>query len=523
MSVFKAIFRDFIDFFNLKTKRGAIHGVIALIIILIPVVYFVATKDDQVVEAETDTRATVFVGDVASLSSESNFTIIGTVSSQSQAKIQSEASGRVVTVPVSLGETVRAGAVIATLENASEYAALLQAEGAYEAAQAAASISDVGVRSAQNGVATAENSALSAYRNAYATIRTTFNADLDVIFADPERTYRTPGFRPKDFQQTEGRVDSLYASFERTLATRKDISTASTVKTDLPTAIADTDNLLTLVRLLSSLISDGDIDESHNVTETAYLSTLSNLESKLLATRSSLESAGSALTAAKETLAQAQIGGTDAKLSAANAQVKQSLGVLRAAQANYAKTIMRTPIAGTVNELSVEVGDFVGMQNRIALIANNNALQITAFVGENDRQRMSVGQTVLIEGRIEGVITEIAPAVDSDTKKFEIKIGTDDESLTNGDTVTVTIIDDTEVAEANAPLLVPITAIKFTLQDGVIFRVENEKLVSVPVKVGSIRGSFVEITEGIDRNAVIVVDARGLTEGQSVEAILVTN
>lgn len=520
MSVSKAIFRDFVDFFNVKTKRGKVRTISVLLLFVILTLIFVLPLNQVDDEAPVETPKVVFVESVSSLISDSQFSIVGTVSSQSQAKIQSETSGRVTSVPVKLGDTVSAGQVIATLENAAEYASVLQAEGAYEAAQAAANIGDVSVSSAETALTSAQNNALSAYISAYATMRNTFEADLDEIFVDPSTTYRNTGYRPSDFNENEGRVDKLHAQFQRSLETQQSVNpTAVDIETHIVTALDDTDALLDLVQLIQRLIADNDINEAQDSTELRYLATLSDAEVKLNGVRTSLENANSAIATAQKTLEQAQIGGTNSDVSAANAQIKQALGVLRAAQASYANTIIRTPIAGTVNELSVSVGDFVSTQGRIALVANNNALQITAYIGDNDRLHTAVGQSVLIEGSVEGVITEIAPAVDSVTKKFEVKIGTDDETLTNGDSVTVTILDVTEAADADSPLLVPITAVKFAATDGVVFVVEDGVLKSVPVTIGSIRGSYVEIIEGIDVDAVIVVDARGLTDGKEVEAV----
>lgn len=518
MSVLMEIIRDFKEYFDLTTKKGRIRAGAVLLFVVVGVIAFTELNKASEEEVPTDSTKTVFVSDVASLQGNSSFSIVGTVASQSQAKLQAESSGRVTSVSVSLGDTVRAGQVIATLENAAEYASVLQAEGAYDAAVAAASVGDVSVRSAQNAFTGAQNSAVTAYNNAYATLNSIFNTELDEIFVDPDRTYRDVGYRPIDFNQKEGLVDNLYNAYIKTLGNQQPAA-QSEIEGQLSIALSDTEELLVLVRHLSTLIRDGERDKVQSPTAIAYLGTLGSAESRLLAAKAALEGARTSLIAAGEMLEQAQIGGTKTEVSTANAQVKQALGVLRAAQAQYANTIIRTPISGTVNELSVEVGDFVSMQDRIALVANNNALQVTAYIGENDRNRLAVGQSVRIESTKEGVITEIAPAVDSVTKKFEIKIGTDDETLTNGDTVSLTIFDTTEVAEENAPLLVPITAVKFTAQNGVIFFVEDGVLKSVPVTIGSIRGSYVEITDGLDRNAVIVVDARGLSDGQSAEAI----
>lgn len=520
MSVFIAILNDFRDFFTIRTTQGRIKILIALVVFAVFIIIVLPARTDQTTNIEETPLTTVAVRGVASFSGETQFSMLGTVSSQSEAVIRSEASGRVTSVSVSVGDMLRAGSVIATLENASEYASLLQAEGAYEAAQAAADISNVGVRAAENARESARTTALSTYKSTYATLRTTFFNDLDEIFTDPENTYRYTGIMFSNFNETEGRVNKLYKKFEKTLETRGAFApTTENIEEGLSYAVSDTDDLLIIVQLLQSLIGDSKLKETQEATEMRYLTILSQVESNLLATKSNLENTNFALMQANETLAQAQIGGTDAELSTANAQVKQALGVLKSAQANYAKTIIRSPIAGTVNELEISIGDFVGMQDRLALVANNNALQITAYTSEHDRNQLQVGQPVRIDGSIEGIITEIAPAIDSATKKIEVKIGTDDESLTNGSTVSVAVRSSSENITTDTPTLVPIPAVKFTATNGIVFFVVDGKLKSQPVTIGAIRGSLIEITSGLEPQSVIVVDARGLVDGQSVEVI----
>jgi multidrug efflux pump subunit AcrA (membrane-fusion protein) len=75
--------------------------------------------------------------------------IVGNVESINEAAVRSETGGKVVRVRASLGDRVSAGQTLAELENSSQRAALLQAEGALEAAQAALTKIKEGTRSEQ--------------------------------------------------------------------------------------------------------------------------------------------------------------------------------------------------------------------------------------------------------------------------------------------------------------------------------------------------------------------------------------
>jgi multidrug efflux pump subunit AcrA (membrane-fusion protein) len=146
-------------------------------------------------------------------------------------------------------------------------------------------------------------------------------------------------------------------------------------------------------------------------------------------------------------------------------------------------------------------------------VANNNGLEITAFIGESDRPFFTVGDSVLLGEVATGTITNISPAVDATTGKIEIRISADTSTLKNGDTVRVVKTIETTTT---SDITIPLTAVKFERSDGYIFTVTDNTLVRVPVKVGDISGDSVIILEGITQDTEIVVDARGKTEGLSV-------
>ena len=211
---------------------------------------------------------------------------------------------------------------------------------------------------------------------------------------------------------------------------------------------------------------------------------------------------------------RAEIAGTGLEVSASEAQVKQALGQLRTAEANLEKTIFRSPISGTLNQLAVEVGDFVNMFETIARVANNDALEVTAFVNESERNRIAVGDGVVIAGKYDGVITNIAPTVDPVTRKVEVQIGTETTELTNGDSVSITLNGSTSAIDE---IVIPITALKVETDRIVVFTVSNENtLIANEVSEGPIVGSSIVIRNGLTPDMEIVLDARGRNEGDKV-------
>ena len=88
-----------------------------------------------------------------------------------------------------------------------------------------------------------------------------------------------------------------------------------------------------------------------------------------------LEAAKIALRRAEEDVNSAAIGGTGGEVSAANAQIKQALGVYQAALANYNRTIVRAPFAGTITTQNVKVGDIINTGTDVSIIKPDSGVE----------------------------------------------------------------------------------------------------------------------------------------------------
>jgi RND family efflux transporter MFP subunit len=458
---------------------------------------------------------------VSSFTDSTSLQLVGTVSATSRAIIQSESAGRVTQVPVALGMNVRAGQIIAQLENALEYASVLQAEGLYEGAVAASQVGDISVVEAKNTQLSAQNNALNTYRNSYTTVSNAVYNTLDTFYGNPQ--FSTPGVRLSVNSETTEYLNNERVAFTEILKNWQQKSVTLTYTDNVASALREatgyTQRVLYIVDTFIGVIETEDTGATLNgVSLSSYAVTLNTLRGTLNNTLSSLESAGTALVSAEEILKKAELGGTNSDVSAANAQVKQALGTLRAAQANYNKTILRSPIAGLVNSIDIQKGDFVSGMQQVAVVANNDALEVTTFVGQSDRERISVNQEVRIENSIVGTIGTIAPAVDVSTGKVEVIINSTSDALVNGDTVTITLQNESNSQE-NTFIQVPLTAIKFTTNAGSVFTVDQGQLVSRVVEIGEVRDLYIEVVSGLTSDMVIVIDSRGLSEGQKVSVI----
>ena len=206
--------------------------------------------------------------------------------------------------------------------------------------------------------------------------------------------------------------------------------------------------------------------------------------------------------------------------SITDAGLKSALGNLRAAESRLAKTIVRSPISGTINSLSIKTGDFISPFTEIAVVSNNGALEVLAYATEDDAASLSVGNSVSLEKNVTGVITRIAPALDPRTKKIEVRIGitSGTGALINGQSVRANIKRiNTKTTSSSKDIQIPISALKMTPTGALVFTVNTENLLeSHIVTLGALLGNDIVITGGITRDMEIVIDARGLKEGMEV-------
>src|SRR5271168_2857219 len=125
------------------TKRNfyIIGAVIALLAIVLSIIFFHVMYGATTAKASSKSSGRsaqqVIVSSVANLSpNNAPLSVNGQITSQNEATILSQTSGEIVSLDKQLGYQVSAGETIATIENSSQQAAVLQAQGSYDAAEA---------------------------------------------------------------------------------------------------------------------------------------------------------------------------------------------------------------------------------------------------------------------------------------------------------------------------------------------------------------------------------------------------
>ena len=497
------------SWYGKKMVWGIFAGIVLLIVAGVTIASY---GGDSAIEEQQKTKI-VRVGQAGTLSlANSAVSVIGTVTAIDEAEIKSEVSGQITSVPVSIGDRVSAGAVLATFENSRERASVLQAEGAYEAAVASAAQSNISAGASKDDLTNASEDAWNDYRTAFVSADSIMHNTLDALFGDYNRQI----------------LDLDKFNWERRLIRYEldDWGTASRElvpsdpSTSLEAAEKSTRRLTQFVDSVYTHITSLERGTSDTTTLeiiSTYKASLSTARTTLNTSSNTLATARATLLSTKAAYEKAQLGGTSGELSSANASVKQALGSLRLAQSALEKTTVRSPITGVVNTVHVKTGSYVSMANPVAMVVNNGALEITTYLSEEDRARIAIGDSVALEDGDMSVVTKIAPSIDRTTQKYEVKLSPQGSTaLNNGDVVRLAL-DTSSTQIVSDVLYIPLTSVKLTADSAVVFTVADDGILKAhPVVLGSVRGVTVGIEEGVTADTTIVIDARGLNDGEVV-------
>jgi multidrug efflux pump subunit AcrA (membrane-fusion protein) len=177
---------------DLPAWQHAAGAVVAAVVILIVARHFTAAA--PAASAAPSGNSYVQLSTVGDLASQAGpLSVVGEIKSKAEATILAQSSGEIVSLPHSIGDRVGAGSVIGQLENSSQRAALTQAQGAYDSAQAAlekltnttSANTSIGSEQAQTAAQNSGSSLAIALRSAYAAFDDAVHAKADTIFVDP--------------------------------------------------------------------------------------------------------------------------------------------------------------------------------------------------------------------------------------------------------------------------------------------------------------------------------------------------
>ena len=214
----------------------------------------------------------------------------------------------------------------------------------------------------------------------------------------------------------------------------------------------------------------------------------------------------------QEILSQAEFDNAQAKARVAIAGVTEAETML-----GYTK--VTAPFAGVIARKHADVGDLATPGKPLLELEDSSALRLEADVPEAIVGRLALGDKLpvriaAVETELEGIVSEIAPAADPNSRTFLVKLDLPNTpGLRAGQFGRVAM----PVGETSA-LRVPASAVVQRGQMEIIFVVAGSKAQLRLVKTGKRIGDEVELVSGVEAGEKIVIEGTaGLVDGQPVE------
>jgi membrane fusion protein, multidrug efflux system len=205
----------------------------------------------------------------------------------------------------------------------------------------------------------------------------------------------------------------------------------------------------------------------------------------------------------------------DQRLAAARAE-------LAAAQAATAQVRLVSPLDGVVARINVQPGQSVDLNTIVAEIVDLKRLVVTVNVPADEAARVRPGQSAEIfidnakDPATTGSVSFVSPTIDLKTAAAPVRLSLpEDSALRPGQFVRARIVTE-ELADR---LAVPRESVVKTEDGKVIYRVEGDKAMQLPVKTGLRDGDLIEIeADGLkEGDTIVTVGAYGLPKETKIK------
>lgn len=473
----------------------------------------------------------------------------GQVESANQVDLISQVQEKVKSVKVTIGQEVSAGQTLVVFENETALAQLMQAEAGLEVAQAQLAEMERGARPEQLKIVQDQvNSAKVNYEQAQVNLENTYSSAKNALISAADLAKNTvlvvTDLQYKYFddyylesvnlaekkslavskllgQENAGRwdiraiskADSGAFNLAKTANSQEEIDFALV---EMQEALRRVKDMLNAVLTYRLNVSDNTALSIEKSTINGQVSSINGIDSLILAAEINLSQAKSGYEQAQNQLDLTLAGATEEQLISQRAAVKSAQASLIQVRALYNKTIIVSPISGKVASLPVKISELVNPSQLVASVVNNSGIEIVAYIDSANLNKVAPGNSVIIDNKIKGTVTNVSPSIDPIKKKIEVKIAIEGDDFIVGQFVNINISISEDAIE-DSVYLVPLSAVKITSQRTSVFTVKDNLIEEQEVVLGKVIGESIEILQGLDSNMDIVLSVKGLEVGQKVK------
>lgn len=359
-------------------KRHKIWSIIILAAIILIAWYFIKNSSENI----KYTEVAVERGSLLEIVS-----VTGNVKPLSDVDLAFERGGRVAAINVAVGGKVYAGEALASVSNADLLANLDQAKANLKKVQAG--LGDSADQTALN-FSQAQTSLTNTIKDSYTKADDAVRNKMFTLFNDPIKyganlAFSTDTFLEEDIEDgkdtTVDALDSWYRSLQKLVVTSDLESYYNIAKTNLTSIKSLLDKCAEAVNGLT--IEAGGITQTQIDTWKLNISTA----------RTSINTAIDTLTSSFN---QYNTYSLSVKISQNNnlaeeAVVEQAVAAVASAEAELAKTILKSPMDGVITNIDTKLGEIVSVGKNIISIISYGDYQVESYIPEADIAKVKIG------------------------------------------------------------------------------------------------------------------------------------
>lgn len=472
-------------------------------------------KSDKI-EEESATNVEVSTATVGNI--ESTVSYNGDIKSVSTGSVTPEASGTVATISAEVGDLVKAGQVLMTIDDSNYRNSLRQAEAAYKQAeaghaQAKASISqsETALKSAEAAYAQAEagyNQAKAGYDSAVAAYENIKNGS----------TVQSEISMNQALTSAQNAYDNALDNYNRQKALF-DIGAISQVALDSAKTALDNAKLA--------------LDTAK---QNAQLNSGVTVPQSIAAAEAGVNQAKAAMEQAQAGKMQAQAGveqakssrkQIDATIEQAKAGMEQAKVAVSMAQEALANCKVKAPISGYIASKNVVIGQTAAQGMEAFSIKNPDMLEVEIKVTEAVIGSLGVGTKAKINVKsagienIDGVVAALGETKDAMTGMYVVKVSIpSEENIKDGMIAEVVLT----TGAAKDVIIIPQDSIFVTDEESYVYVAEGDRAVKKVITTGLTNETYAEVISGLAEGDAVITEGKDfLSEKNNLIRIISDN
>jgi len=489
-------------FINKILKKKRIW--IPLVIVVLLVLFFVLKPENNAKNTVTD------VAKYRDL--KQTVLATGQVVSSTDLNLSFNTNGVVKSIKVKVGDKVKAGQILATLDQSSVLGSLTSARGALAGANARykrilEGATNEEIKLSEIVLEQTKNTQETLIKNAYENL---LNSTPEAVPYDEEDNYTAPVISGTYSLGKEGEIKiETYNSSGGVSYSLSGLTTGTgLVNTITPQPLGNSGLYITFPADVNSKSTDWVI-EIPNKKAVDYLTNYNAYQSAIVGAKSIIDQRQAELDIKKANARPSDI-------DLANADIISAQGQVELASAQYNNTIIKAPVDGTITSIDIKQGELAQALKQVITLQDISNIYLEANINEANIANLNLGMPVEItydafgtEKVFNGNITKIDPSSTLVSGVVNYKVTTSVEQaidLRPGMTANMTI----KVKEKNNILAIPSRAILIDKQGSKTIRIvtdtKTKKFKEIEITTGlEGDGSLVEITNGIKENDEFVL------------------